>query len=308
MGGDMCPNVNTIEGQVVVVTGGSGGIGRIVCQDLCNRRAHVVIASKDMANMSKVKDMILKNNPRASVETRYLDLRSFDCIKRFVHDLERDQERVDVLINNAGINFQLHDKTVDGYETHLQINYLGHFYLTTLMLPKLLRKGSRVVNVACHAYLSATFAIEDPLSRSVLASAYHARDAFSHSKAAVIMSTRVLGGLLKEKGVTVNACTPGLVRGTGHLSKSPIMGALCAKVVTYPWMWLFMKTPTQGAQCLIHLATDHKFKTETGGFYNDCQLVEVSDVAQDSVMCLKLFRETMKVLQLSEKSWAEKNQ
>lgn len=51
-----------------------------------------------------------------------------------------------------------------------------------------------------------------------------------------------------EKGITVNVCTPGLVRGTGHLANSPLMGALCAKVITYPWMWLFMKSADKGAQ------------------------------------------------------------
>lgn len=89
------------------------------------------------------------------------------------------------------------------------------------------------------------------------------------------------------KGITVNVCTPGLVRGTGHLANSPLMGALCAKVITYPWMWLFMKSADKGAQVsswlinsinvseltnllmqvVIHLSTDPKFQTETGGFY-----------------------------------------
>lgn len=53
------------------------------------------------------------------------------------------------------------------------------------------------------------------------------------------------------KSITVNVCTPGLVRGTGHLANSPLMGALCAKVITYPWMWLFMKSADKGAQVNI---------------------------------------------------------
>lgn len=309
MGGDMCPNANSIDNQVVVVTGGSGGIGSIVCQDLCNRRAHVVIASKDMAKMSRVKDAVLRNNPRASIECRYLDLRSFDCIKRFVCELERDYERIDVLVNCAGVNFEKYNLTVDSFETHLQVNYLGHFYLTVLMLPKLLQRGSRIVNVICHAYLTASMAVEDPLNRTLQTSAYHARDAFAHSKAAVIMSTRVLSTLLKEKGVTINVCNPGLVRGTGHMAKSPIMGALCVKVITFPWMWLFMKTATQGAQVVIHLATDPTFKISSGNFYNDCRIEEaMSELVKDTALSLKLFRETMKVLQLNEKSWGEKNE
>lgn len=87
MSGDMCPNTNTTDGQIVVITGGNGGIGKMVCQELCNRKGHVIIASKDPDKMDKVKHALLKNNPRATVEVRYLDLRSFDCVRRFVKQL-----------------------------------------------------------------------------------------------------------------------------------------------------------------------------------------------------------------------------
>lgn len=87
MSGDMCPNTNTIDGQIVVITGGNGGIGKMVCQELGNRKGHIIIASKDTDKMEKVKHALLKNNPKATVEIRYLDLRSFDCVRRFVNQL-----------------------------------------------------------------------------------------------------------------------------------------------------------------------------------------------------------------------------
>lgn len=301
----MCPNTNNIEGQVVVITGGEGGIGKMVCQDLCNRKGHVIIAGKDNEKMMRIRDGVRKNNPNAMIDVRYLDLRSFECVRRFVRDLERDYAKIDVLINNAGLTFAPYAKTVDGFETHLQVNYLAHFYLTILMLNRLLGPQSRVVNVSCHAYLSAKMVIDDPLNVGSWAPAFHARDAFAHSKVCIVMATKMFGQILRTRGITFNSCTPGLVRGTGHLARSPIMGALCAKVITYPWMWLFMKTSTQGAQCIIHLATDPKYKGETGGFYNDCQLVEVSELAKDEDMCKKLFKETLKVLRLDDKALSE---
>lgn len=87
MSGDMCPNTNTIDGQIVVITGGNGGIGKMVCQELGNRKGHIIIASKDPDKMEKVKHALLKNNPKATIEVRYLDLRSFDCVRRFVKQL-----------------------------------------------------------------------------------------------------------------------------------------------------------------------------------------------------------------------------
>lgn len=159
---------------------------------------------------------------------------------------------------------------MDGFETHLQTNHLGPFLLAHLLLP-LLKESvqGRIINVAAHAYASAKMTIEDPLNIGTWSPAYHARDAFAHSKLAVILATKQFAKVLKgdDTRVTVNSCTPGLVRGTDHLRESPLMRALCAKVITYPWMWLFMKNPSQGSQTPIYLATEHKLKDTTGQYF-----------------------------------------
>jgi retinol dehydrogenase 13 len=153
-------------------------------------------------------------------------------------------------------------------ETHLQVNYLGHFLLSQLLLPMLKKSfQGRIINVSAHAYAAAKMTEEDPLNIGTWAPPYHARDAFSHSKLCIVLATRHLAKELKGSTVTVNSCTPGLVRGTEHLRKSPIMKALCAKVITYPWMYLLMKTPQQGAQTIIYLATEPKLKDVSGEFF-----------------------------------------
>lgn len=111
----------------------------------------------------------------------------------------------------------------DGFEMHLQVNYLGHFLLSVLLLPLLNRSAQgRIVNVSAHSYQSGHIAADDPLNVDSLEingeESYHARHAFSHSKLAVILGTRYLAQQLagKKSKVTVNCCSPGLVRGTGH--------------------------------------------------------------------------------------------
>lgn len=112
--------------------------------------------------------------------------------------IETDFEKIDILINNAGVTFYPYEKTCDGFETHLQVNYLGHFLLTALLLPKLLKsKQGRIINTSAHAYCAAKFDINDPLNTGTFAPSYHARDAFAHSKAAVVLSTKYLSKLLK---------------------------------------------------------------------------------------------------------------
>lgn len=126
---------------------------------------------------------------------------------------------IDVLINNAGITFHPHEKTTDNFELHLQVNYMGHFLLSQLLLPLLEKSTSgRIINVSAHAYSGGKMTIDDPLNIGKWAPAFHARDAFSHSKLAIVLSSRHLAKVLKNQNskVTVNSCTPGLVRGTDH--------------------------------------------------------------------------------------------
>lgn len=175
---------------------------------------------------------------------------------------------MDVLINNAGVTFHPFVRTSDDFETHLQVNYLGHFLLTHLLLPMLRKsKQARIINVSAHAYSAGLMCIDDPLGIANLAPQFHPRDAFSHSKLAIVLWTRKLAKLLTSTAVTVNCLTPGLVRGTKHMRQSPIMRAVSAKLIMFPCMWVFMKTPVLGAQTAIYLATDEKLKTTSGEYF-----------------------------------------
>ncbi|XP_055610299.1 retinol dehydrogenase 12 [Uranotaenia lowii] len=301
MGGQTCPNSNVIRDLVVVVTGADGGIGKELCKELVRRSAHVIMACRDVEKGEQVRQSIIRELPGASLELLPLDLRSFDCVRRFVREVESRHRQVDVLINNAGIIFHPEERTVDGFESHLQCNYLGHFLLTQLLLPSLERSTQgRVINVSAPGYTAGKMTIEDPLNIGSWAPGFHARDAFSHSKLAVVMASRVLANKLRKakSKVTVNSCSPGLVRGTNHLRHSPLMRALFARAVTYPWMWLFMKSTSQGCQTMVRLATDPALAQSSGEFFNDCEPVELSELARDDRLGEKLYQETMKALKL----------
>lgn len=203
MGGQLSPTTNTITGQVAIVTGSSGGIGFEIAKELAARSARVVLACKDMTKAETAVAAIKKAHPNATVECRYLDLRSFDCVRRFVRGISADFRRVDVLINNAGMIFNANEKTVDRFEMHLQVNYLAPFLLATLLRPQMKATtggsddddgdhvvGGRVIWTAAHAYSAAKMADDDPLNRGAWATAYHHRDAFAHSKLAVVLCTR----------------------------------------------------------------------------------------------------------------------
>lgn len=207
MGGQPSPSSNTITGQVAIVTGASGGIGFEIAKELATiRAAHVVLACKDMAKGELAVAAIKKAHPDARVECRYLDLRSFDCVRRFARGISADFRHVNVLINNAGLIFNANEKTVDRFEMHLQVNYLAPFLLATLLVPQMKAVataddeqacGGRIIWTAAHAYSAAKMAEDDPLNRGSWATAYHHRDAFAHSKLAIVLSTREMARDLK---------------------------------------------------------------------------------------------------------------
>lgn len=176
---------------------------------------------------------------------------------------------MDILINNAGVTFHPYKKTCDGYETHLQVNYLSHFLMTHLLMPLLKKsKQGRIINVSAHAYATGKMNIDDPLCISNLAPAFHPRDAFSHSKLSILMWTRKLAGILtKSTAVTVNCVLPGLVRGTKHMRQSPIMKVWSARMLMLPWMYLFMKPAMMGAQTAIYLATETSIASTSGKLF-----------------------------------------
>lgn len=128
-------------------------------------------------------------------------------------------------------------------------------------------KQGRVINVSAHAYAVGKMSIDDPLCISNLAPAFHPRDAFAHSKLSIVMWTRKLAKLLASTTITVNALTPGLVRGTNHMRQSPIMKAWSARLLMFPWMYLFTKPPVMGAQTAIYLATEISIAKKTGEFF-----------------------------------------
>ncbi|XP_030080071.1 retinol dehydrogenase 13-like, partial [Drosophila hydei] len=245
---------------------------------------------------------------RYFVEARLLDLCSLRSVHQFAGQLMSEFERIDVLVNNAGMVFgDTRATTPDGFEPHSQVNYLGPFLLTQLLLPHLRRsEQGRIIFVSAHAHQAAKIDFDDPLNVGTWSVKFHARDAFAHSKLAVILATRWLARELKDTPITVNCCTPGLVRGTRHLRNSPLMSAICVKVITYPWMWLFMKNASEGAQCAIRLATDPQLKQVTGEYFNDCEIAPTSEAGQDKELAKRLYMQTIETLQRVTKLTVDK--
>jgi NAD(P)-dependent dehydrogenase (short-subunit alcohol dehydrogenase family) len=136
------------SGRVAVVTGANGGLGLEVARELARRGALVVLAARDQAKAASARASIRAEVPDASLELQPLDLASLASVREAAASVLDGHRRVDVLVNNAGVMGIDERRSEDGFELQLAVNHLGHFALTALLLPALLRGGdARVVSV-----------------------------------------------------------------------------------------------------------------------------------------------------------------
>ncbi|CAJ1497382.1 SDR family NAD(P)-dependent oxidoreductase [[Mycobacterium] holstebronense] len=136
-------------GRVAVITGANTGLGYETALALAARGAHVVLAVRNLDKGKDAATLISKRSPGASVALQELDLTSLDSVRTAAAQLRADHDRIDLLINNAGVMWTPKSTTEDGFELQFGTNHLGHFAFTGLLLDRLLPvPGSRVVTVS----------------------------------------------------------------------------------------------------------------------------------------------------------------
>jgi len=139
-------------GRTVVVTGANGGLGLENARALSNRGARVVMAARNQKRAAAAEARIREGQPDAQIEVRALDLASLASVESFARSVLRDHQRLDILINNAGVMAIPERRTEDGFEMQLGTNHLGHYVLTARLLPLLVgTPGSRVIGVTSTA-------------------------------------------------------------------------------------------------------------------------------------------------------------
>lgn len=136
------------SGRTALITGGNAGLGLETARALAGKGARVVIAARDQARAEEAEADIRRDSPDAHLRIEKLDLASLESVRRLADRLRSGFDRVDILVNNAGVMATSEARTADGFELQLGVNHLGHYALTALVLPLLVRSpGSRVVGV-----------------------------------------------------------------------------------------------------------------------------------------------------------------
>lgn len=194
------------SGRTAVVTGANSGIGLVTARELARRGARVVLACRSEARGKEAVARIVREVPDAVAEFAPLDLGDLGSVREFASSYPYD--RLGLLVNNAGVMALPYGKTADGFETQFGVNHLGHFALTGLLLPKLLRTpGARVVTVSSGLHALANIDMGDLNSERV----YRRWIAYARSKSANLLFTHELARRLAAAGsdVVAAAAHPG---------------------------------------------------------------------------------------------------
>ncbi|ORB85978.1 oxidoreductase [Mycobacterium kansasii] len=180
-------------GRTVIVTGANSGLGEVTARALARVGAHVILAVRDTAKGEAAARRLADAGTRA--EVRRVDLQDLSSVRDFADDIDK----VDVLVNNAGIMAAKYSRTVDGFEGHMATNHLGHFALTNLLLPKL---TDRVVTVSSLLHNIGYISLSDLNWQS---RRYSAWLAYGQSKLANLLFTSQLQRRLDNVGSSVRA-------------------------------------------------------------------------------------------------------
>jgi NAD(P)-dependent dehydrogenase (short-subunit alcohol dehydrogenase family) len=185
------------SGRIAIVTGANSGIGFETARVLAEKGATVNMACRNLAKANPKADEIRERHPGAKVEVMQLDLADLESVRSFADAFRAKYDRLDLLINNAGVMVPPYGKTVQGFETQFGINHLGHFALTGALLDLLTdTPGSRVVNVSSMAHRIGKI----DFSNLNWDKGYNAQAAYGQSKLANLLFTYELQRRLKKAG------------------------------------------------------------------------------------------------------------
>jgi len=255
-----------LKGKVAIVTGASSGLGVETSRALALRGAHVILAVRDTKKAEPFLEQIKKSTNNDNVEIMRLDLGSFDSVREFAKQFLAKNVPLNILINNAGI-MAVPYTLIEGYESQFATNHLGHFLLTTLLLPALIQgKPSRVVSVSSCAHKRMAVDFDDINFEK----GYDKWKAYGQSKTANVLFALEFDKRYRDKGVSAFALHPGGIM-TGlqsSLSKEEMqaMGWFDKDGVPNERF----KTVEQGASTSVYAATSPELNGKGGLYLEDC--------------------------------------
>jgi NAD(P)-dependent dehydrogenase (short-subunit alcohol dehydrogenase family) len=268
--------------KVYLVSGATSGIGRATASALAARGAEVIVAGRNRQKAEETVSRIKSETGNTALWYLLADFADLDQVREMARALKARTSRLDVLVNNAGTFFNTRHGTPYGVEMTFLVNHLAPFLLTNLLLDTLQDSApARIVNVssAGHQYDEMDF---DNLG---FKRGYAGMKAYARSKLANVLFTYELARRLDASQVTANAVHPGHVATDMWKTNFPLIGP------ALKWMMgLFARTPEQGADTVIYLASSPDVERITGMYFADREAIPSSPVSYDEEVAQRLWQ------------------
>lgn len=193
-------NIPDLSGKVIIVTGGNSGLGYESVKAFAEKGAEVILASRSATRGEEARASLLKDVPEGKIDVMTLDMADLSSIKAFSQEFKKKHDRLDVLMNNAGIMTTPYFRTRDGFEGQMGTNHLGHFALTAHLMDLLKRtKGARVVNVSSNAHKAGKMDFDNLLFEE--GKGYSPMKAYGRSKLSNLLFTYELQRWFDKNGI-----------------------------------------------------------------------------------------------------------
>lgn len=255
----------TMESKTVLVTGAASGLGQITAVELAKKGAHVVLVARSEERAAPTADLIAKAGHKAEIAP--MDLASGESIQKGADKLREKHEKLDVLINNAGVWAGKRTETPEGFETSWSVNVLAPFRLTHLLQDPLKAGEGKVVNLSSVQHYKGDIHWDD----LQLKKSYSGAKAYRQSKLAVTMLSAEHAQ--RDDALKVNSVHPG-VAGTELFRNFPAFIRF--------WINLLMSSPEKVAQPPIMLASDPAHAEATGRFFHKHKPKQPHRLVEDS--------------------------
>jgi NAD(P)-dependent dehydrogenase (short-subunit alcohol dehydrogenase family) len=282
----------TMEGRVVLITGANSGIGYETTKGLVALGAHVVMVCRDTTKCEDARASIETAVPGASLETMRCDLSVQSDIRRFAAGFRDTHDRLDVLFNNAGCVLNQRRVTADGIEWQLAINHLAPFLLTHLLMDLLRSTApSQVVTTSSGTHVRGRVNLDDLQAER----GYRPMKRYASTKLMNILFTRSLARRLEGTGVRANCLSPGFVDTGLSRDYGPVM----------KWMVKRMTKPQEeGGRTPVWVISSPELANVSGAYFRNMRRKEVSKRAKDDEVAEALWRESERLVGLTEEERA----
>jgi retinol dehydrogenase 14 len=284
----------SMAGKVVLITGGTGGIGRATAIGLAAMGARVGITGRDRARAEQAAYEIRAASGNPTVDAFAADMTVQAEVRRLAVAVLDAYPRLHVLVNNVGGFWAHRHPTADGLERTFALNHLAPFLLTNLLLDRLkASKPARVVTVSSGAQAMGRIDFDDLQGSHN----YSGQRAYNQSKLANVMFSNELARRLEGTGVTANALHPGVVRTNFGAEDQARFFAVVSRVLLP-----LLKTPAEGAKTSIYLASSPDMGGVTGKFFANRKPKTTNTIARDSDMTARLWKVSGRLVGMTSSS------